>query len=408
LLVQRDVLWPRHSHAWVIQNPTWPVEWQQLSPFLGWQDYMATGQADLSLAFMDQMHDRTKIKFLDSTGTLETDKMGRHITDWMPDTPASQGERDETVSLGEFTASKHMSVSNAFAAHGLELLSQMVKVGGRAANATQFATQGAALMKNIKEKMWNGTHFCDGICSEVGGKSLVMSNMFTLCFGMVPEANVERAWNVVADWGLEKIGDYGSFWYFHALAGGYYAPGYETPGDGSAVLTALTKCDRYSWCSGLRDDNLTMTRESWHQGTYSHQWGTSPIVGVVWGIMGVHVTSPGWATFTVKPKLGSLKDAAVKVPTLRGFIDVVAKPGVVEVGVPCNTAATLCLPRSAQDTTLLRVANTKLMLDDVEVKAVEQGEHLCVAQPVSCGRDGAKRRITAQERLILMPATQFI
>jgi hypothetical protein len=26
LLTQRDVLWPRHSHAWVIQYPTWPVE----------------------------------------------------------------------------------------------------------------------------------------------------------------------------------------------------------------------------------------------------------------------------------------------------------------------------------------------------------------------------------------------
>merc|ERR1719160_1717920 len=109
------------------------------------------------------------IKFLDSTGTLKTDGMGRHIVDWMPDTPTSSGERDETVGLGEFTASKHMSVSNAFAAHGLELLSQMVKVGGRAENATQFATEGAALMKNIKEKMWNGTNYFDGICGEVGG-----------------------------------------------------------------------------------------------------------------------------------------------------------------------------------------------------------------------------------------------
>ena len=40
LLVQRDVLWARHSHAWVIQSPTWPGEWKQITPFLGWQDYM--------------------------------------------------------------------------------------------------------------------------------------------------------------------------------------------------------------------------------------------------------------------------------------------------------------------------------------------------------------------------------
>ena len=43
LMVQRDFLWGRHSHAWVIHDPTWPVEWKQITPFLGWQDYMARG-----------------------------------------------------------------------------------------------------------------------------------------------------------------------------------------------------------------------------------------------------------------------------------------------------------------------------------------------------------------------------
>jgi hypothetical protein len=32
------------------------VEWQQLSAFLGWQDYMATGTPDLALAFMNIMY----------------------------------------------------------------------------------------------------------------------------------------------------------------------------------------------------------------------------------------------------------------------------------------------------------------------------------------------------------------
>ena len=72
LMVQRDFLWARHSHAFVIQNPTWPVEWQQITPFLGWQDYQATGQPDLALAFTEQMYNRTKISFLDSFGLLES------------------------------------------------------------------------------------------------------------------------------------------------------------------------------------------------------------------------------------------------------------------------------------------------------------------------------------------------
>merc|ERR1711937_1050901 len=103
---------------------------------------------------------------------------------------------------------------------------------------------------------------------------------------------------------------------------GYYAPMYDTPGDGSAILTALTKCDEYSWCSGLRDDNLTMTRESWHAGTYSHEWGSSATAGVVWGLIGVHQTAPGYANFTVKPKLGSLQHASLTLPTIRGYVNV--------------------------------------------------------------------------------------
>ncbi len=79
-MVQRDYLWGRHSHAYVLQNPTWPVEWKQITPFLGYQDYFATGQPDLALAFLDKMYEDTFVAFMDnSTGVLKTDKMGPHI-----------------------------------------------------------------------------------------------------------------------------------------------------------------------------------------------------------------------------------------------------------------------------------------------------------------------------------------
>jgi len=394
LLVQRDFLFPRHSHAWVINQPTWPVEWKQLSPFLGWQDYMATGQPDLAVAFTQQMHDRSMIGFLDnSTGLLDTSKMGRHIVDWMPDA----AEADETVKRGEFTASNHMSVSNAFCAHGLDLLAQMMTAAGQHDKATDFKLKSYRLKTNMMKKMWNGASFCDGICSEVGGKSLVMSNMFTLAFGLVPQPQLASVWKTVASWGLEQMGAYGAFWYQAALSNSYYAPLYDTPDDGSAILTALTKCDQSSWCSGLRDDNLTTTRESWHAGTYSHVWGASPIVGVVWGIMGIHQTAPGFASFVVKPKLGALSHASITVPTLRGYVNVTASVGALQVQVPCNSLATLCLPRSATDSAqgLSFTASTGLLLDGKHVAAKVSGGHLCASAPVSCGRSGAARVLSA-------------
>merc|ERR1711920_515656 len=88
---------------------------------------MATGQPELARAFTQTMYDRTMIAHLEKeTGILDTSKMGRHIVDWMP----HGRETDETVSLEEFTASSHHSVSNAYCAHGLELLSKMMKAAG--------------------------------------------------------------------------------------------------------------------------------------------------------------------------------------------------------------------------------------------------------------------------------------
>ena len=271
LLIQRDVLWARHSTAYVIQFPTCPVEWMQITPFLAYQDYMWSGQPDLALAFADQIYERTMVRFVDNaTGLINTSAIGgynctsgrpgMHIIDWM----VSAKEADQTTLLGEYTESDHNSVDNMFAARGLEILATILSApgapavaseggavgrdgrggggsdgsdgGGRVArarsgarNATQIAATAAVLKANIVKQMWNGTNYCNGVCSEVNGSSLLMANMFALAFGMVEQEHVAAAWNVVADWGLENIGDYGAFWYQLALSGNsVYAKQYES------------------------------------------------------------------------------------------------------------------------------------------------------------------------------------
>mmetsp|Transcript_9917 Transcript_9917/g.22919 ORF Transcript_9917/g.22919 Transcript_9917/m.22919 type:complete len:192 (-) Transcript_9917:128-703(-) len=186
--------------------------------------------------------------------------------------------------------------------------------------------------------------------------------------------------------------------YQMALSGSYYAPLFDPPDDGTALLTALTKCDRDSWCSGLRDDNLTMTRESWHDGTYSHAWGASPLAGVAWGVMGVQQTEAAFAAFTVRPKLATLAHASLLVPTIRGVINVTASPGKLEVAVPCNSRATLCLPRSMRDGGVLTPASTRLLLDGAEVEAVARGGHVCVGHELGCAAGGAPRQLVGQPR----------
>ena len=34
LMLQRDMMWARHSHSFIFTHPTWPVEWKQMTPNL--------------------------------------------------------------------------------------------------------------------------------------------------------------------------------------------------------------------------------------------------------------------------------------------------------------------------------------------------------------------------------------
>ena len=84
LLVQGDVAWVRHSHSYVLQHPTWPVEWLQMTSLLALQDYWATGSADLAAAHLPLLFTNTHYAAdLDSTGLLNTSR-GRSIVDWDP------------------------------------------------------------------------------------------------------------------------------------------------------------------------------------------------------------------------------------------------------------------------------------------------------------------------------------
>lgn len=145
---------------------------------------------------------------------------------------------------------------------------------------------------------------------------------------------------------------------------------------------------------------MTTTRESWHDGTYSHSWGASPIVGVTFGIVGVHAITPTYRDFEIRPRLGSLRNLQVVVPTLRGMINVTIMNGKdLYVNVPCNTRATLCLPKSDDDV-IFSVKTHRLILDNnVEVKGRDtQSGHFCMVDSVGCG-DGGLMRVLRGEVL---------
>lgn len=288
--------------------------------------------------------------------------------------------------------SNFMSVSNFYTVRGLENLAELARAAGRTNDAAKCAKAAADLRSNIIKHMWDQKHqrFCDGICSDVGGNHSIYSDMYALWLGMIPDENgaADAVWNNMTSWGMERLGDLGMFVYMKALAA-------HTGDGGEAALQALTKCDEDSWCGEIRLHDATMTQEEAFSGdggggTMSHGWGASTISGTLETVVGLRQTAPAFARFMVKPQLGGLESFCVKVPTPHGAIWVNATSSkAVDVGVPCNTRASLCLAVNSETTRL------QLVLDGVTVEgdATLGATHSCVHE-VGCGVAGVARRLT--------------
>ena len=374
LLQSNNVMWSRHSHSWIFTFPTWPVEWLMMTPFLAYMDYWQTGSSDLANSFFELLYNNTQIHALDPVlGLVNTSKQGSRDVDLWNYTAANHdGGLYSCRVLGKcggrhligwaprwvdnnvtwmWSNSDFMSVSNFYTVRGLENLAELARVAGRANDADKCAKAAADLRSSVVRHMWDPKHqrFCDGICGDVGGNHSIYSDMYALWLGMVPDESgaADAVWQSMTSWGMERLGDLGMFVYMKALAA-HAADG------GEAAVRALTKCDDDSWCGEIRLRDATMTQEKAYSGnggggTMSHGWGASTIAGTVETVVGLRQTAPAFARFVVKPQLGALESVSVKLPTPHGAIWVnatgsKAAPFVsVDVGVPCNTRASLCL-----------------------------------------------------------------
>ena len=404
-LLQRDRMWQRHSASWILEYPTWPTEWQQQTPMLALYDYMATGSADLAEAYAERLLNDTKVGFIDKTGVVgpiphKSGQPGGHIIGWDP-APGACDPQPNCTPASPYEASDHETPCNSWAVHGLETLAELASIYGNHSRSQELAAMASALRGNVMRTMWNETkgHFCDGFCADTNtSNSSVYSDYTTLFLGLVPQAAQQGVWESVAAHGIHHIGAYGAFLYLEALAK------YPSVGDdGSAILTALAKCDETSWCGEWEEYNATTTMESFAidvvGGTsFSHLWGASAIGGIVHGLMGIRATAPGFQTFTVHPRLGGLEHASVRVPTLYGIINATATPKNLSLNVPCNTQARACLlaPAVAAAAEGQRGEGRVLLLDGEAVAAVREGLHLCSQVPVVCGAGGRDRILSLQ------------
>src|SRR5690606_16459474 len=100
-------------------------------------------------------------------------------------------------------------------------------------------------------------------------------------------------------------------------------------------------------------EGSTITMEAWGNKfkpnqDWNHAWGAVPANIISRKLMGIEPQDPGWSTFRIKPQLGGLKFASIKVPSIKGDIIVHCESNknsfLMKVKIPVNTSAQVILP----------------------------------------------------------------
>ena len=111
--------------------------------------------------------------------------------------------------------------------------------------------------------------------------------------------------------------------------------------------------------------------------SFSHVWSSSPAIIIPQFFFGLLPTSPGFATFDVKPQPGPVLSGSATAPTVRGPISVsftqsVPNGGCFDLGltVPGGAAARAFLPRYN--------ATISIKVDGVVAPSTVQGDYAFV------------------------------
>jgi hypothetical protein len=117
-------------------------------------------------------------------------------------------------------------------------------------------------------------------------------------------------------------------------------------GDAPAAQARLQQCYREM----VDSETSTLWELFSRGGTLNHAWTGGPLTLMFQYMAGITPTSPGFATYQVKPQMGTLQRIHVSVPAVKGEIkaDLARESGqfTLKLVSPKGTKATVCLPVS--------------------------------------------------------------
>lgn len=344
-----DVALPRFSLEHMLSNRARVKEFGLLSVHLVRLDYLYSGNATLLRRYYPLLKKMVMAREADEqTGLFPcpTDEKGTPIR-FAVDEPESACDDYRTEQAHYHT------VYNAVCYTALRDMTVMASVLGKEDEATQFRAQADRLRNQMITWLYDASRgaFRDGLTAD--GQPIDHFAQHATAYAL--NAGVYADDQMKDTLGRTLIGQdsirmsiQGAFILLEAL----YRAGF------GAYATALlasedTSSGAHTFAAALTDGLVTVSPSSWSSREQQHRAlcdlrGAAPASLIVRDMIGLRPTRPGFHKFEIRPQLGDLPYASVRVPTVKGTIGVSIGQNheayEAEVIVPPNTKATVFLP----------------------------------------------------------------
>ncbi len=278
-----------------------------------WTYYLNTGDAQTLTNVYPHVKDYLSVWQTDSEGLI-VHRSGENGWDW-----ADWGENIDTRVL-----------DNAWFCLALDGAARMADVVGTAAEAAAYRRQRDAIVDAVNQRFWNGSAYRD---PGYGGITDDRANGLAVVAGIAGTDKYPAIKTILA--GTRNASPYMEKYVLESLF---------LMDDPAAALARMQL--RYQ---EMVDSPLTTLWELFGTGgTLNHAWSGGPLTLMSQYVAGIAPTSPGFATYHVKPQMGPLQQAGAVVPTVRGNI----RAGIVRgagqftltLTSPAGTKATVGLP----------------------------------------------------------------
>lgn len=383
LALQREFSWLVHSWAHNTKNPTWPTEWRQCLGLVAGIERMYAAQTSLYDEHSDSLILQTQAPCAaeSATNLVDFSKCDRQTGGFGA---GHEAELKDIIDWPEasrdgFDFTDTNIVASSYAVAALRALSDIAEAKGDSKRAANLTAQAKNIQSAVNALCVDESTklYTDGQVKSGTKHSSWHASVFPTAFGLLADQDTDRQKAALEFFKAKRMAGsvYGAYFFLKAL----YALDFD---HGNFALEIMTNCDTNSWCHMLQV-GATATMEAWSRGekpnlSWSHPWASAPASAVVWGLMGITPTEPGFQKFVFKPQPGNLTQVSIRVPTLSGYIvasvDRNDSSGFsVRLSAPANTEATVCLPR-------LGSSSDELQVDGKSVVATTStSEYLCVA-----------------------------